>query len=173
MRFKKSNKGLSLIEVIIGWMFLVFFFLFFGSVFFRYIKEFRKLEDEITVQYNLEEVMERWGRGIYESQKIIDIESINRENILYQSGSYQIRMIGFDNKLYFRHGQTLNRFYYGEKKAYINTLCGDYIEAVFLTPLPEESTFLNCKGIKVRLKGSKNKTSLFLETEFYFRFVEE
>ncbi|NLL70124.1 MAG: hypothetical protein GX238_03215 [Epulopiscium sp.] len=173
MNLRKHHEGLSLLEVVIGWMLLSFLFLFFGTIFFRYIKEFQKLEDDIEIQYQVEEALDRWTHLTYEMQKITRIENEKKENILYKTGTYQVKKIIFDQNLIFEHHPESNRFFYGHKLSYGNILCAEHIESILITPLPKESTFAQCKGIKISIQGKKNKASIWIDTEFYFRLLEE
>jgi len=171
---KNNNKGFTLVEVTVCIALLAIVITPIGLLINQQTKTAKAKKNDATVQQNVQLVMSAFRTKCIPASSVTsitdsggsDAHDTDTENLAF-------------SKLVINNvhtGETTTYEYDTSSKTlmYNNTFVADNVE-VLVSPLPEASTYANCKGIRVKVVSSltddsiKKSHSADIENQFYFR----
>lgn len=176
---KLDNRGVTLIELIVGMTISAILFTLVASMFFTGSKIYRDIYNSIEIQQQGHFVMDFMTTRIMPSSKIDNIKDIDN-NSCYKIDQVielgEIKLIDTCLKEEERHifsiqndpkveGQSIR---YG-KIDVAKIEAGNYINKIHIKPLPEGSTYEQARGIEITIEMKKGDSNLKISKNIYFR----
>lgn len=176
---KRDNKGLTLIEIIVTMAVSSIIFTLILGVFITGIKLNGDIHNSIEIQQQGHFIMDFMTNRIMESRKVESIS--NYQRVSFYDGTEKIRVgvVQFkDNSLYENQNHIFSiqkdpkiegrSIRYG-KISEAKTELGNYLEAVYMSPLPIGHSFEESKGVQISIEMKKGKSTILISKNIYFR----
>lgn len=139
------------------------------------MRTFNQAEDQLEVQYHAQMAMNKIIEKAVGCNKISHIylsqsnytAKINQYDLRNRQPVYAVTFEYVDGTKYsFRHSGTA--LYEGNSES-ATTLSSNYIQELFISPMPATESFKDAKGIEIEIKSLLNQSEVVVKNVVYFR----
>ena len=165
---KLNNKGFTILEIIITLAITVIVITIVGRFFITNIKSYGRINDNCEIQDQAQFVSEYLDDKVLKSSGVSLIKNTKNQIANATNGAFYVQEIEFDSS---NSKLSINQNFKVMSSSIFcnNMVLGNYIESLYVSPLPADMIYSEAKGIKYRLSFVKNNSNYILERSIYFR----
>ncbi|MCH5185335.1 MAG: prepilin-type N-terminal cleavage/methylation domain-containing protein [Oscillospiraceae bacterium] len=187
----RNNKGFTLIEVVLGIALTSIVLLAVGSMLVTAVVNNKDIANKSVVQQNSELALAELRTTCFDASQIMEIKDTSGHDAINETGRIPLgemvirrAVINGDNfaapseiLTFYKFDDTAHTFGFKDDVYSNYGLVSQYIDSIYIEPLPSDgtTTFKDCLGIEVSIKGLlkdtaiKKKSEVNVVTQIYFR----